>query len=159
MYFDPATDVEQFASLLTETIGLLQQLVSTDGADDDDTDESMKAALTAKLAAIKSISAKDGVHGGTIALLQKIGARHSSDTKKAITGAMEHMKSATSLLGALIESDQSGQESEPEESDDEELKGADEVRALLITRNLLRESETGSRFALGAVNELLEKRK
>lgn len=158
VYFDPATDVEQFASLLTETIGLLQQLVATDGADDD-ADEGMKAALTEKVAALKSKTASEKVHSGTLALLQKIGARHSSETKKAIAGAMEHTKSATSLLSTLIEGEQSGQESAPENADDEELKGGDELRALLITRNLLREGETGSRFTLGAINRLIESRK
>jgi hypothetical protein len=48
VYFDDNTPVEDFGKLLTETIALLQEVVSNDGMDDDDTDENTEKMLAGR---------------------------------------------------------------------------------------------------------------
>lgn len=155
VYFDEATGVDAFASLLKETIALLGTVAENGGASDDIT-AALKESLT------KAIG-KDAVKD----LMTKIGASHSKATKEAIGKAIEHLETSTVLLKELVsskESDTDTGEAEPaaEEKPAEtatEEKNVDVVRSLLITRNLLREDETGSRSALGAVNALIAKQR
>ena len=151
VYMDEATDLSAFGSLLIETAGLLSSLAQANSS----TDEAQTAALKEKLTkAVGPEAAKN--------FIAKIGAAHSAATKKAIGAAIDHNNASTALLTGLVEaSDESGDEKQAEvepvaEKETDVIEGVDQVRALLITRNLLREDETENRGALGAVSRLLK---
>lgn len=160
VYLDEETDVEQFSMLLSEAIGLLQQVADSDGEDDDDDeeddeDESITASLKDRLSKGVTKEAADR-------FIAKVGAAHSKNTKAAITKAIEHNNASTDVLKALItdealteDDDEKGVSVVPAESADD-TKGVDVVRSLLVARSLLRESQHGSQSALEAVNGLLK---
>lgn len=134
VYFDDATDPTAFGTLLTEAIGLMQTLAA---GGSDDSDDEAKSALKEKIAAkFKEIKEAAGERKG----LAKI-----SDLIKTID-----KKEVEVVAPVVVE--------EVEVSEVVAEVGVDEVRALLITRSLLRKQEAAPRSALGAVNALLKER-
>lgn len=168
VYLDEATPVASFSDLLNETLGLLQTLSDNDGANDDDSGEGDEGEMT-QIAGLKEAVKKAVGKDAAKIFIEKIGASHSAATKKAINAAIEHNNASTDVLKALItaegeastEDDEEKQVSvEPvAEKETDEASGMDEVRALLITRNMLREETTGSQSALKFVNEFLREKR
>lgn len=87
VYFDVATDVEQFGDLLTESIELLREVAANDGADDDD---AYKAAVTSHKERITKM-----LGGRTV----KAGKTISKKNAKIITEAMGHMQECIKCMG------------------------------------------------------------
>lgn len=150
VYFDEATPVESFSALLTEAIGLLQKVADTDGADDDDT---VNAGL--KEAFVKKV-------GPEMAKLfvQKMGAKHSSETKKAISSAIDHGKKSITVLEDLMASQDGEDDAEKKvdepEVEEEEVEGGVELRSLFKSRGLLREVQTDTQSALTSINAFIK---
>lgn len=88
VYFDENTPLEDFGKLLTETVGLLQELAGTDGADDD-----AKALIKGAMnpASVKSFTEA----------MAKTGRTLSKKTLENIDKAIISMKDATSVLEEL----------------------------------------------------------
>lgn len=157
VFFDEKTSVDSLPTLLKEAAQLLSDLADAGVPIDDETVQ----------ASLKELMKKSVSKEAAKTLIVKIGAQHSKKTKDALNEAITHNDSASALLKELLKSnDESGSEeetgkSEPvvEENKDTAEGGVDEVRALLITRSLLRENETGSRSALGAINALLKEKR
>lgn len=136
VYLDETVEVDAFKGLLAETITLLGGLAGADEAKS----EEYKKSLTLKLDAIKSEIAKGNVHMGIASLSKEFAVL---------------LKDAP----ATVEEDIPAEVVEPAiETTTETEGGVDEVRALLITRSLLREDNSKTHSSLTAVNELLKAR-
>ena len=156
VYFDENTSVDAFPALLLETAQLITDFAN-DGAPSEDEEDDQNEAITAGLKiALKKAVTKEAARLFVI----KVGAQHSAATKDAISTAIDHMQNATTVLTNLV--GESGTEDDKEgkgvEEDAAEVGGIEEVRALLITRDLLRVQESAPRSALGVVNALLKER-
>lgn len=143
VYFDEATTPDAFGTLLTEAIGLMQELAAN-GSDDDDSEDaqaqtaSLKEKIAAKMAEIKAAT---GERKG----LAKISTLSKNIVIKEEVATLET---------------EGGEKIEPAVSEETgtEVSSDEEVRALLITRGLLRSDNTKTHSSLTAVNELLSAR-
>lgn len=154
VYLDDAQSVDSFASLLTETLGLLNGLTGN-----------TSAALGASVSETKALIEKANLKDGGKTFIQKMGAAHSAATKKTVAEAIDHNSASTALLKNMLESgDDDGDADEPagdepdnDSADDE--KGVKELRSLLDARNLIRKGDTAQRTALNLVNNLIEQKR
>lgn len=143
VYMDEGTSVDAFSTLLNEVSDLIKQLADAGtGADDD---EGAKAiAKTIKL------SLGEDAEKGLAVIASKIGSR-----KVAGKAVLEGGESPS------IEDGEIAPEVEPTPSEatgEEEEGGVSEVRALLITRGILREATGGDQSVLTIINRHLEAR-
>lgn len=159
VYFDENTPVEAFPALMLEAAGLITALASTDGADDDDQESMVQMSSYAKLVK-KSIGVDS--KKALIALVEKVGARHSADTKKQLQDAKDHIDAASVMLGGMMDTSTSTEDDtktvndEPEiEKAVEAISGVDAARALLEVRGVLRERAGGDNLALSLINRHL----
>lgn len=159
VYFDENTPVEAFSSLMLEAAGLITALAQNDGEDDDDQEDMVQMASYAKLVK-KSIGVDS--KKALARLVEKIGARHSAQTKGELQKAKDFADQASAVLGALIDaSTEDGTTEGADEPTDAEkaveavISGKDAARALLEVRGVLRERTGGDQTALSIINRHL----
>lgn len=143
VYMDEATSVDAFSTLLNEVSDLIKQLADAGTGVDDDAAKAI--AKTIKLSL--GLDAEKGL----AIIVSKIGSR-----KVAGKAVLEGGESPS------IEDGEIAPEVEPTPSEEatgeEEEGGVSEVRALLITRGILREATGGDQGVLTIINRHLEAR-
>lgn len=153
VYLDEQTPVEAYSQLLLEVASLVTALAAN-GPDNDDDNAPQTAAL-------RKLVAKSVSHEMKALLVEKIGARHSSDTKDAMQSAIEHCDAASAVLKGLLETTPSiedeGTSADDEPASQEEgEKGIDAARTLLAVRGVLREKRDSEQSALTLINAFLK---
>lgn len=145
VYFDDATPVDAFPSLLTETIGLLQDLAGTPDDDNSYSELSVKNAV--------GVNAKSFMD----AMALKSGKTLSSKTLETIEKALSSMKDASTVLEELktASSDNqdgngAGAEEEPEDESKHLILNEDDLKAI---RGALVSNDKTHELALSIVNE------
>lgn len=147
VYCDPVTPVGDFQKLLTETIGLLQQLANGQ----------MTEADASKVAQFKDISIR-----ARALINEKAGRKLSADTMKALDTIHQSIKAADTAMESLKSSATVGDGS----SDDE--KGARSIGQNEIVldskdvehiRKALQVSDKHTEFVLGLLKTILEKKR
>ena len=143
VYMDENTSVDAFSTLLNEVSDLIKQLADA-GTGADDNDAAKAIAKTIKL------SLGEDAEKGLALIASKIGSR-----KVAGKAVLEGGESPSIEDGEIAPE----VEPTPSEATGEEVEGgASEVRALLITRGILRDATHGDQSVLSIINRHLEVR-
>ena len=152
VYFDENTPVESFGSLLTETVGLLTTLAGSPAADETEEQKTLKAAqieqLNKNLAEIKSLLPKNPAARKGVIVLSALSKSTSNALLKEIAESLA--ESGTEVPAPVAAA---------AEEETVKVESGDEMRALLITRGLLRQKEAQPRSALEAVNGLIKEKR
>lgn len=137
VYFDEETKVEQFDTLLSETVGILTAMIGTKTED-----PAMKEML---LAAVKTVEARE-----------KSGKVLSEKNKNVIKEAIAKTGEASTALSALLdlaEEEKSAEEKRREKTDD----GDRFVKALLTNQKFMKQLATVANDGLAEMNKVFKK--
>lgn len=167
VYFDEATPVEDFGSLLTETIALLQEVVDNDGIDEDDMEEEGEDTGEEEKAITKAVLTPETKQKFLEFISEKAGRTLSKSTMEKIDKAITSMKEASTVLEDLKSSSDSVQDGEDTSSEEKSAEdSASEVEeekglvlsvedAQLMRRTLINRGKDNE-LALSVVNGFLK---
>lgn len=163
VYFDEATPVEDFTTLLNEAIVLLQKIADTVPGEDTDTED--EASNDESKSIVSKAIAPDTTKAFIDMLTEKAGRTLSKKTLEIIESAIESMKSTTSVLEDLKASSetQDGNGSDTSTDEAKEIETPAEDGELILNaenahtlRQALVAKDKTNELALSIVNNFLK---